>query len=342
MPRFNEIPEVRIEVIRQHSGGKKFREIARNLNLSYDGVRKIIVKFKKYGAIRNLPRSGRPRATTEREDRAIKNCALKDPNTSASDILEITEIDISPHTGQRRLNEHGLKGRVARRVPFISEKNRVARLEFARRHIDRPMDFWRSILWSDESKFEQANSERRQVVWRKDGEAFNPKYTVGTVKHAKHIMLWGCFCADGVGDLVEIDGKMTGTMYRDILRDHLVQSVEKLRLGSGFIFQQDNDPKHTSKVPREYFADTGIVVLGWPAQSPDLNPIEHLWDELDRKLPKYARKNISVFRKSLFEEWSKIEVPILEKLVNSMRSRLMAVIEARGGPTGYSFSKKLN
>ncbi len=93
-------------------------------------------------------------------------------------------------------------------------------------------------------------------------------------------MFWGCFSSRGTGQLIAIRGIMKSEDYIKILDENLQLSVQNLDLSRQFTFQQDNDPKHTSKSVTVWLQKKKITVLPWLLKNPDWNPIENLWQEL--------------------------------------------------------------
>ncbi len=151
----------------------------------------------------------------------------------------------------------------------------------------------------------------------------------------------GVFSAAGAGRLVAIEGKMNAAKYRDILDEILLQSAQDLRLGRRFTFQQDNDPKHTAKITKEWLHNNSVTVLEWPSQSPDLNPIEHIWRDLKMAVHQRLPSNLTELERICKEEWQRIPKSRCEKLVASFPKRLMAVLNQKGASTKY-WGKGLN
>ena len=96
---------------------------------------------------------------------------------------------------------------------------------------------------------------------------------------------------------------MNGAKYSEILDENLLQRAQDLRLGQRFIFQQDNDPKHTAKTTQEWLRDKSPNVLEWPSQCPDLNPIEHLWRYLKIAVQQRSPSNLTELERMCREEW---------------------------------------
>ncbi|CAF1463496.1 unnamed protein product [Didymodactylos carnosus] len=96
-----------------------------------------------------------------------------------------------------------------------------------------------------------------------------------------NLKVWGCFSRAGVGNLFFLDRIMDRFYYKEILEKNLLASSNKLRLGKKLVFQHDNDPKHTAGIVKDWLKEKGIEILEWVPYSPDLNPMEHMWDELN-------------------------------------------------------------
>ena len=142
----------------------------------------------------------------------------------------------------------------------------------------------------------------------------------------------------GVSNVAKIDGRMNEEMYCDILEQNLSPTVDSFSMDKDqLIFQQDNGPKHTSKRARKWLEDKRLSLLPWPPQSPDLNPIKHLWDIVKRRLNAYPSNpaGIQELWQRIQTEWPKIGKDDCMKLIESMPNRVQAVLKAKGGFTTY-------
>lgn len=148
-------------------------------------------------------------------------------------------------------------------------------------------------------------------------------------------MIWGCMSAEGTGKLHFVRGNMNAMYYIDILKETVKDSAEKLGIKDDFVFYQDNDPKHKSWVARMWLLHNCPKVLATPAQSPDLNVIEHLWAELKKRVAKRKVSNISALKTVVMEEWETIEPSFCKNLVESMPRRLEATVKNNGNSTKY-------
>ncbi len=121
----------------------------------------------------------------------------------------------------------------------------------------------------------------------------------------------------------------------EILEHFMLPSADKLYGDADFIFQQDLAPAHTAKGTKSWFNDHGVTVLDWPANSPDLNPIENLWGIVKRKMRDTRPNNADDLKATVKESWASIPPQQCHKLITSMPCRIEAVIKAKGAPTKY-------
>ena len=162
-----------------------------------------------------------------------------------TEIESELEIIISEQTVRRRLYEVRSESFVAREKSYMDKANRIQRIEYARNYPEKPLGFLDHVLWIDESKFSLFGSDRKVMVWRTPKETYDPKRTAPTVKHGGgSVKCWSCMFSLGVGNLVFIDGNMTGDSYRDLLQKNVFASVKNVSLGQERVMQHDNGLKY--------------------------------------------------------------------------------------------------
>ena len=327
----------RLQIIHEYGKTCNFSQTAKRLRVSRNTVKLTIKRFEERKSIDDAPRSGRPRLTSEVTERHVVQSVKRNPWQSLAALKEsISMIATLSNTSVRRiLRRSGYINCKARRKPLISERNAKERLAFALKHVNTDPLMWRRVIFSDETQVQQSINDRGSKVWRKRGTAFSSQNTNSSDKHPASVMMWGCMSFGGVGQLVEVAGKIDSLKYCDTINDNLMLSAHSLGLGNDYYFQQDNAPVHTSRYTRAFFALQGIQLLEFPAQSADLNPIEHLWAWIKKRVKQIERIHRLSLRNAIEKAWKEVPLSLIQSLVDSMPRRLQAVIASNGYATKY-------
>lgn len=334
---------VRDEIVSLATQGQSTREIAAKLNLSHmtvSRIREIHLPFTP------KPAAGRPVCLTSSQKRLavryITTGQAKTAQKAAALLHQATNKAVSGETIRRVLKAAGLKAKKKQKKPRLLPQHRQQRMDFARKYQHWTTEDWRRVVWSDETKINRIGSDGVKWAWTRPNQPLVDTAVEPTVKFGGgSLMLWGCMTSRGIGEACKIEGSMDAALYTEILNDHLLGTLRTQRLKSGgnrgIIFQQDNDPKHTSRLAQKWFQDHHIEVLDWPAQSADLNPIEHLWTHLKHRVADYAEQpnSIAELWDRVQVQWHKIPVATCLNLIDSMPRRIAAVLKAKGGNTKY-------
>ena len=146
-------------------------------------------------------------------------------------------------------------------------------------------------------------------------------------------MVWGGIAYGHKMPLIVINGNLNAVQHRDRILSTVAPYVQQHQL----TLQQDNARPHVARICRDYLQAQHVDPLEWPPYSPDLSPIEHLWDEIDRRIRRrpQAPQNLQQLTDAIIEEWDRLPQRKINTLVLSMHKRIRAATLARGGHTRY-------
>ncbi|GFT20335.1 transposable element Tcb2 transposase [Trichonephila clavipes] len=312
------------------------RSVARSV------VARLWNRFQETGNVRRRPGAGRPRTTTSTDDRYIQLTARRNRTENATQLqrqlLLATGRRVSSQTVRNRLHEGGLYARRPMVCIPLTPRHHVAQRRWAAEHRDWEQHDWSQVLFTDESRFSLECDTRRVLVWRDRDTRNNPAFVRERSQYRRAgWMVWSGISIGGRTDLHIIqNGTLTGRRYADeILRPHVIPYAGAI--GYSFVFQDDNGRPHRARLVENRLEAETIQRMEWSMCSPDLNPIEHVWDMLGRRIaarprPPATVRNLEI---ALLEKWNSIPQSLIDNLIASMAYRCAAVLAVRGDHTPY-------
>lgn len=332
-------PFERGRIIGMHEAGLSYREIGRRMGRPHATIRRTWMDWQEERLETRRRGSGRPRVTEAREDRLLRRSAIQDPvePTRAVAINWVRAIGrrVSMSTIYRRIRTFGLRSyRPYFRLP-MTQQHKDDRLQWSqnRQHWEHE---WENIVFSDESRFCLWNSDGRLRIRRPRGQRQNLQFVQRRhTAQTPSVMVWGAIRYGGRSPLTFIQGNLNARRYIDnILEPVLVPFLQDLPEA---VFQHDNARPHTAHVTLEFLAQNNVLQLPWPARSPDLNPIEHVWDMMDRKLRRlpHPPNTLEELRQQLQVAWNELPQEAIDHLISSMPRRVTECIRVHGDATHY-------
>lgn len=289
---------------------------------------------------------GRPKKLGDKTmslvSRGLRSGTLDGPRAVQESLRSMGQ-DMSVSSIRKSLRRNGLKSRRKAKTNFVSKKNKTLRLAWAKKHRHLTVEDWRRWVFSDETKVNMWGSGGNSFYWTNGDRTMQPHQIKPQVQgNGGGVMFWSCITAEGPGyGTTIIEGSIDSLLYIDILKTSLADTLEHFAITPKTVrFQQDKASPHTSGTTKQWFTNNGFIleeIMDWPPQSPDLNPIEHVWHLLKLRLNKYPTRPTTKeeLEQRINTEWYKITKEECRKYIDSMPARIEAVIKSKGGPTRY-------
>lgn len=280
----------------------------------------------------DLPRGGRPqklpKAVIQKMKHKLKRKFGGSSRKVAAELLKETGISVAHSTILRAAAKSGMKFRIRRKKPRLSETHKARRVAFASQ--DRDEGFWRQVFTTDEKTFGVHYENRGQ--WLEAQEEPEPR---GTEKYGIGVRVWGGVGFRGLTPLYRIPKSMTGNEYKMFLEKKVFPDMEA-KYGKNWIFQHDGDGSHAAAVVRSFLdQQEEDWIDDWPSLSPDISPIENLWAILGQRLVGCKASTTEGLWLALKREWDSIDNETCQRLGDSIPNRLQLVISANGRAIRY-------
>ncbi|GFU67716.1 transposable element Tcb2 transposase [Trichonephila clavipes] len=313
-------------VVGRLEGGQTQAEVAQAIGVSQSVLSRIWNRFLETGSAGRRPGQGRRRAATPDEDRYLVLTAWRERERHRNMNATLLQQHLRSATGTT-VSTQTTNIKASSRPQGVG--NRACELE---------ENEWSNVLFSDESRFSVHPDNRHIFIWRNRDSRNNPAFVHESVRFGGGgVLVYGGISIDGRTDLyIILDGLLTGRRYRDeILRPIVVPYAAAI--GDDFILMNDNCRPHRANLVKNFLFEEGIVRMELLACSPDMNPIEHVWDALGRRVAgrQPPPQTLQELERALLEEWDRILHHVVNSLIDSMPQRCSTLLAVRGNHTPY-------
>lgn len=301
------------------------REIGDKVGLSARQVKRIRKRYKINGKLKRKKGSGRPQVLTKNHKIRLINAIIKNPCQSLSSIVANLNLPCCNVTAKNFLKSKGYSYKKTRPRPYLSYKNVEDRLLFAENYAD--YDF-EDAIFVDESVFQVG---KPCYGWSKVGSPIPRE----TYVNPPSIGVWAAISMQGKVSLTFYDYILNRWTYSELLEEALFDEADALYGRRNWTLVQDGAPAHRAAYTIATIQQRGDVIRDWPGASPDINPIENVWNVLKNKVYQRNPRTQMELETYIREEWDDLDDNIVISIAESMPRRLEMLIETEGHHTGY-------
>ena len=225
------------------------------------------------------------------------------------------ENPVSIRTVTRYVHECGYEYKTKTTKPFLTKNHQRYRLNWYLECSNWTVDQWKNVIFCDESTFHIIKRKNQVKIRRTRDQRWEGGF------HVSRVNFWSAVTSKGSGCLRMYNENTNSNVFCDIIDNYLIATVQLCGMEDNYLLQHDNARYYVPKQTQVKLREVNAHVLDWPAKSPDLKTVEHLWSIVDNKLKYRKMSSVEELTKALASEWLSIESKLCEKLIFPMPQR---------------------
>ena len=308
--------EMKVRIIELHAvHGNRWSHIGRIVGLPESTVRTFYKRYLQNGQL--SPKRGPPFKITQEQKQDVVDITLNMPDIHLDILSDI--VGISTTSCKKILNENKIYylPKIAR-TP-LTDQHKENRFSFCRQFATLDYSQMPFIVFTDESTV--CVDLNTGCIWRRRGE-YPAEAFFDKTQHPKSVMVWGAIGPYGYrSQLIWVKNNLDSEAYLRMLAEHQIPQSLTAMFPGGFWWQQDNAPAHSSRRTRAVLKNVFPNMLDWPAKSPDLSPIEQVWDYIKNKSKGKNFLCENDLFSFLLKEWMEIPDHVVHNFYTSFLAR---------------------